>query len=118
MLEKIERPIHDTPIFVYSYAVTESNCYASRKTHLIPPSDSIHYPTLKFLFKHAVWVLHTYSRPENFTYARVEYAIVWVGKCMCVMHVASARILVGGLDYKHEELSQLEKETNMPLADV
>lgn len=76
-------------------ALRESDSYRAKKPRSIPPADSPNRPALEFLFRYALWVRSTRSRAKRFTYEGVQYAIVWVGSRMCVMHVPSARVLVG-----------------------
>ena len=76
-------------------ALKESTLYTATKPRTIPPSDSDTRPTLKFLYEYAVWVRSRRSKAKRFTYEGVQYAIVWAGRRMCVMHVQTARVLVG-----------------------
>ncbi len=80
---------------VYLRALHESNAYAASKPRRIPPADSPNRPALEWLYKYAVWVRRNKPRAKKFTYERVRYAIFSVSDRMCVMHVQSARILVG-----------------------
>lgn len=80
---------------VYLRALRESNAYAANKPRRIPSADSPNRPTLEWLYKYAVWVRGKRPRAKQFTYEGVRYAIVWASGRMCVMHVRSARILVG-----------------------
>lgn len=76
-------------------ALRESSLYAARKPSAIPPADSPNRPALEFLFRYALWVRSRRPRAKRFTYEGVQYAIVWAGKRMCVLHLPSARVLVG-----------------------
>ena len=76
-------------------ALREAALYTATKPRAIPPSDSETRPALKFLYEYAVWVRSRRSKAKRFTYEGVQYAIVWAGGRMCVMHVQTARVLVG-----------------------
>ena len=82
-------------------ALKESNLYTASKPRTIPPSDSDTRPALKFLFEYAVWVRAKRARAKRFNHEGVQYAIVWVGRRMCVMHVQTARVLVGAPGVRH-----------------
>lgn len=84
-----------------SRALKESTLYTATKPRAIPPSDSDTRPALKFLFEYAVWVCSRRSKAKRFTHEGVQYAIVWVGRRMCVMHVQTARVLVGAPGARH-----------------
>ena len=76
-------------------ALRESDSYRAKKPRSIPPADSPNRPALEFLFRYALWVRSRRPQAKRFTYEDVRYAIVWMGSRMCVMHVPSARVLVG-----------------------
>lgn len=76
-------------------ALKESTLYTATKPRTIPPSDSATRPALKFLYEYAVWICAKRPKAKRFTNEGVHYAIVWVGRRMCVMHVQTARVLVG-----------------------
>lgn len=76
-------------------AFRESSLYTATRYRAIPPSDSNNRPALRRLYEYAVWVGTKRPKAKRFTYEGVQYAIVWVGGCMCVMHVKTARVLVG-----------------------
>lgn len=83
-------------------AMRESIAYRVGKPRGIPPADSSNRPALEFLYKYAVWVRGTRPNAKRFTYEGVLYGIVWVGDRLCVMHVRSARVLVGAPGVRHE----------------
>lgn len=83
-------------------ALRESNHYRASKPRAIPPADSPNRPALEFLFRYALWVRCRRPRAKRFTYEGVQYAIVWAGHRMCVMHLPSARVLVGSPGPRHE----------------
>ena len=79
----------------FASALRESNAYASNKPRAIPAADSPNRPALEFLFKYALWVRARRPAAKRFTYEGIQYGIVWAGRRMCVMHMPSARIIVG-----------------------
>ena len=83
-------------------AMRESHRYAAIKPRAIPPADSPNRPALQFLFKYALSVRCRRPRARRFTYEGVQYSIAWAGGRMCVVHVSSARILVGAPGARHE----------------
>lgn len=91
---------HTLPIV--TRALRESIAYRVSKPRGIPPADSSNRPALGFLYRYAVWVRGTRPNAKRFTYEGVLYGIVWVGNRLCVMHVRSARILVGAPGVRHE----------------
>lgn len=82
-------------------ALKESSRYTASKPRAIPPSDSDTRPALKFLYEYAVWVLAKRPAAKRFIHEGVQYAIVWAGGRMCVMHVQTARVLVGAPGVRH-----------------
>jgi len=76
-------------------ALHELGLYTANKPRAIPPADSPNRPALEFLFKYALSVRTRRPRAKRFTCEGVQYAIVWAGRRMCVVHVTSARVLVG-----------------------
>jgi hypothetical protein len=80
---------------LYLRALNESNAYAAIKPRRIPSADSPNRPTLEWLYKYAEWVNSNRRNAKQFTHEGVRYSIVWASGRMCVMHVRSARILVG-----------------------
>lgn len=85
--------VHRQPLVVR--AMRESTLYAVNKPRAVPPADSPNRPVLEFLFKQALWVRCMRPHAKRFSYEGVQYAIVWTGNRMCVMHVRSGRVLVG-----------------------
>ena len=83
-------------------ALRESHRYTAIKPRAIPPADSPNRPALQVLFKYALWVRCRRPRAKRFTYEGVQYSIAWAGGRMCVVHVSSARILVGAPGARHE----------------
>lgn len=96
----MEACVQTTSFFIR--AMRESIAYRVGKPRGIPPADSNNRPALEFLYKYAVWVRGTRPNAKRFTYESVLYGIVWVGNRLCVMHVRSARVLVGAPGVRHE----------------
>ncbi len=82
-------------------ALRESALYTAQKPRGIPPSDSDTRPALKFVYEYAVCVRSNRPNAKQFTYQGVRYAIVWAGTRLCVMHVKTARLLVGAPGPRH-----------------
>jgi hypothetical protein len=79
----------------YLRALQESIEYAAAKPRRIPSANSPNRPTLEWLYNYAIFVRSNRPSAKQFTHEGVRYSIVWAGGRMCVMHVRSARILVG-----------------------
>jgi hypothetical protein len=84
---------HDQP--VHSQLACEAAAYNVKHPRRVPPAGASNYPALSELYSHAVTHHNRLSNHAHFVCAGEAYGIVWVGARMCVMHVRTARILVG-----------------------
>ncbi|NJS35895.1 MAG: hypothetical protein HC765_04750 [Brachymonas sp.] len=73
----------------------EARLYASRHPRRVISANCENYPNLRWLYQYALWVRRQRAFTKQFTYERVRYAIVWIGRRMCVMHVKTGCLLVG-----------------------
>lgn len=80
---------------VVAQALRESHVYGCEKPRTIPPADSPNRPALELLFNVALSERAKRPNAKRFVYEGVRYSIVWAGSRMCVLHVPSARIIVG-----------------------
>jgi hypothetical protein len=80
---------------VHSQLVSEADAYNVKHPRRVPPAGASNYPALSELFAYALTHYSEQPNHGHFVCAGEAYSIVWVGVRLCVMHVCTARVLVG-----------------------
>lgn len=83
-------------------ALCESEAYRAKKPRHAPPGDASNFPTLCFLYDHALQILARQPKTRTFTFEGVSYGVVWLGIRKCVMHESTGIILVGDPGPRYE----------------
>jgi hypothetical protein len=73
----------------------EAQRYEAKRPRRVISADCENYPGLRWLYRYALWVRSQRPHAKQFRYEGVLYAIVWLGRRMCVMHMRTKRVLVG-----------------------
>lgn len=87
---------------VFHNAMREWGVYTRKHPRRVISADCENYPTLRWLFEYAVNLRAHKHLAKRFTVEGVQYAIVYIGWRMCVMHVRTGRVLVGAAGGRHE----------------
>jgi hypothetical protein len=80
----------------------EAASYAIKHPRRVVSENCTNYPGLHWLFRHAKLVHEKDPKARQFTHQGKQYAIVWQGLRMCVMHVATGTVLVGAAGVSDE----------------
>jgi hypothetical protein len=80
----------------------EAASYAIKHPRRVVSENCTNYPTLHWLFRYAKQVHAIRPKAGGFAYQGKQYAIVWQGLRMCVMHVATGIVLVGAAGVSDE----------------